>query len=359
MNSELSEIRKKIDEIDRRIVDLLNRRAELVIEVGRHKERTDSGRYVPEREQEVYERVKRNNTGPLPDEAVTAIYREIMSASLALEGDVEVFYLGPPGTYSHMAAEEKFGSSVRLTAVKDIPSIFAEVQRRHEAYGVVPVENSTEGGVSRTLDMFVEYDLKVCAESVIPIHHNLLQREDGRRIKVIYSIPQVFSQCRKWIAAHHPHAELADAPSSAAAAAMAARDPEAAAIASEEAARLHGLKVVARNVEDRPGNATRFLVIAHHDAEPTGRDKTSIVAAVKDEVGALYDMLQPFKNHGINLTRIESRPAPAGMWDYYFFVDMHGHRTDPPLQRALQEVKSSTKFLKVLGSYPAATRKEE
>ncbi len=277
-----------------------------------------------------------------------------MSGALSLETPMKVCYLGPPGTYTHLAAEHKFGSSVEYLPVKDIPSIFAEVKRGSADYGVVPVENSTEGAVTQTLDALTEYDLKICAELILDIHHNLMSNAAPEEITTIYSVPQVFAQCRKWIATHYPNAQLVDESSTSAAGRRCASEENTAAIASDEAARLYGLTILSANVEDRPQNATRFLMISTDYARPTGNDKTSITFLVKDEVGALYSSLVPFKDNGINLTRIESRPAPHGAWDYYFFVDLQGHCEDPHVKKALDALAERCRYLQVLGSYPAA-----
>lgn len=352
----LKELRDKVDSVDDRIVKLLNERANLVLDIANVKNEHNVKAYSPDREKQVYERVIAKNAGPLPNKCLKAVYRELMSGALSLEKQVKVCCLGPPGTYTHLAAEEKFGSSVEYVSVKDIPSVFAEVQRENADYGVVPVENSTEGGVARTLDMFIEYDLKICAELIMDIHHNLMSNCEKEKIKVIYSLPQVFAQCRKWIANHYPQAELIDESSTSAAAKRCVPEPNSAAIASEEAARLYDLKIISSRVEDRPQNATRFLVISTEYSKPTGNDKTSIMFMVKDEIGALYNMLVPLKENRINLTRIESRPSPHGAWDYYFFVDIHGHCEDENIKKALEGLAQRCRHLQVLGSYPSASR---
>jgi chorismate mutase/prephenate dehydratase len=350
----LREARSRVDAVDDRIVGLLNERAELVLEIAKLKDEHGVQLYSADREKQVYERVTGKNKGPLPDRSLRAVYRELMSGALTLQKQMKVCYLGPPGTFTHLAAEEKFGSSVEYVPAKDIPSIFAEVKRGGANYGVVPVENSTEGAVTQTLDVLTEYDLNICAELILEIHHNLMTNADPDSIEVIFSQPQVFAQCRRWIANNYAHAELVDESSTSAAARRCVSQENAAAIASQEAAKLYGLKILAANVEDRPQNATRFLMIAADYARPTGNDKTSITFLVKDEVGALYNTLVPFKNNGINLTRIESRPAPHGAWDYYFFVDLQGHCEDPHVKKALDELSHTCRYLQVLGSYPAA-----
>ncbi len=350
----LKKLRDGVDAVDDKIVELMNERAKLVLEIAKVKNEHNVQPYSPDREKQVYDRVTAKNKGPLPDRCLMAVYRELMSGAMSLEKPVKVCYLGPPGTFTHLAAEEKFGSSIEYVPVKDIPSVFAEVKRGDADYGVVPVENSTEGGVTRTLDMFMEYDLKICAELILDIHHNLMSNCEPEKIRVIYSVPQVFSQCKKWIANHYPKVELVDESSTSAAAKRCVSEQDSAAIASEEAARLHGLKILNACVEDNPQNATRFLMISTECARPTGNDKTSVMFLIKDEVGVLYNMLLPFKESGVNLTRIESRPSPHVAWDYYFFVDFQGHCENDNVKKTLEELSQKCRHLQVLGSYPLA-----
>lgn len=351
---ELKALREKIDDVDDKIIKMLNERAKLVLEIAKVKNEHNVQAYSPDREKQVYDRVVERNEGPLPDKCLKAVYRELMSGSLSLERPLKVCYLGPPGTFTHLAAETKFGSSVDYVAAKGISSVFAEVRSGSADYGVVPVENSTEGGVTQTLDMFMEYDLKICAELVLEIHHHMMTNCDPDNIEIIYSHPQVFTQCRKWIASHYPSVKLADAASTSAAAQRCLTEPSTAAIASDEAAKLYGLKIIASGVEDRPQNATRFLMISPEYAKPTGNDKTSVMFQIKDEIGALFNMLVPFKENGVSLTRIESRPSPQKTWDYYFFVDLLGHCEDNNVKSALEDLSNKCRYLQVLGSYPSA-----
>ena len=350
----LARLRRRIDLQDKEIVDLVNKRARIVKEIGKLKRTASCPIYDPNREQEVYQKIRRHNRGPLPDQALEAIYRELMSGSLALEKTIQVSYLGPPGTFTHMAALSKFGSSVTYVPVEDIEGIFVEAARGHVDYAVVPVENSTDGAVTDTLDMFTKYDVSICAELTLRVHHHLLSRFPREEIRRIYSRPQVFGQCRNWLASNMPHRERLEVASTTRAAQLAGEEDGSAAIASAEAAEVYGLPIVCRSIEDSPSNVTRFLVIGKHLARPTKNDKTSIMFSIKDRVGALYDMLLPFKNHGINLTRIESRPSLRKAWDYYFFVDFLGHVDAVEVKKALGELEKRCTYLKVLGSFPRA-----
>jgi len=352
MKASLQDIRRRIDAVDARLVALLNRRARLALEVGRLKARKGGSVYVPHRESEVLRRVASLNRGPLPGDALRAIYREIMSGAIGLERGLSIAYLGPPATFTHQAALRKFGSSVQYSSLRSITDVFAAVEKGSCDYGVVPIENSTEGAVTHTLDMFIDSDLKICSEVVLPISHHLLSRSPRSKIRTIYSKAEVFGQCRNWLRTEMPGAELVEASSTARAAETAAAQPGAAALASELAARLHGLKIIASDIQDQRHNVTRFLVIGKAPSRPTGNDKTSVLFSLKDKVGALHDALMPFMGHRINLTKIESRPSKRKAWEYYFFVDFSGHAKDPPVRRTLEELSAHCVFLKVLGSYP-------
>lgn len=348
----MKELRQKINKIDAKILQLINERTKLALEIGRIKARKKKEYYVPDREKEVYERLMKENKGPLSSRSVKAIYREIMSAALSLEKPIKVSYLGPEATFTHLAALEKFGSSVALIPTKSITDVFIEVERGRANYGVVPIENSTEGVVNHTLDMFIDSELQICSEISLEIPHHLLSREEMKDIKKIYSNAQALGQCRNWIGRHLPHAELIAVSTTSTGAALAFREKGGAAIASELAAEIHNLKVVSRRIEDSAANVTRFLVIGRTLANRTGKDKTSIMFSIKDRVGALYAMLQPFKKYGINLTKIESRPSRRKAWDYYFFVDLEGHCQDEKVKKALKELEKECRYLKILGSYP-------
>ena len=351
----LSALRQAIDDIDDHILDLLNQRASVVVEVGKAKAGQSKDFYVPSRERAIYERLTAANPGPFPSEAIRKVFREIISASLSLEQPMKVAFLGPQGTFTHAAAMQQFGFSAQLMPQKSIPAIFEEVARGRAPYGVVPVENSTEGVVSHTLDMFMESELKINAEIMLGISHFLMSRS-GRMtdIKKIVSHPQPLAQCRKWLEENLPDVPLVDVGSTALAAQMALEDESFGAIASEMAATLYGLQVVKERIEDNPNNFTRFLVIGTSTPERSGRDKTSLMFNIKDQPGILYRMLEPFSKREINLSKIESRPMKKKAWEYIFFLDIEGHIDDEPITAAVTELKDYCQFLKVLGSYPRA-----
>lgn len=351
----LSALRRKIDDIDDHILDLLNQRAAVVIEVGKAKAGQSKDFYVPSRERAIYERLTAANPGPFPSEAIRKVFREIISASLSLEQPMKVAFLGPQGTFTHAAAMQQFGFSAQLVPQKSIPAVFDEVARGRAPYGVVPVENSTEGVVSHTLDMFMESELKINAEIMLGISHFLMSRS-GRMtdIKKIVSHPQPLAQCRKWLEENLPDVPLVDVGSTALAAQMALEDDSFGAIAGEMAATLYGLQVVKERIEDNPNNFTRFLVIGKNTPERGGRDKTSLMFNIKDQPGILYRMLEPFSKREINLSKIESRPMKKKAWEYIFFLDIEGHIDDEPITAAVAELKDYCQFLKVLGSYPRA-----
>lgn len=353
---DIDELRRSIDHIDENILELLNQRASLVIDVGHIKKQEKRDFHVPSREREIYERLTRRNKGPFPNEALKSVFREIISASLALEAPMKVAFFGPKATFTHMAALQHFGLSAELVPQKSIPAVFEEVEKGRALYGVVPVENSTEGMVSHTLDMFMEADLKINAEVLLEIHHFLLSRT-GRieDVKKVYSHPQPIAQCREWLAEHLPNVPAVDVASTAVASQIAAEDYTAAAIASEQAAEMYDLKVIQARIEDQVNNFTRFLVIGKKVQEKSTDDKTSLMFSVKDEIGILYRMLEPFSKRGINLSKIESRPLKRKAWEYIFFLDLAGHISDPPVAEAVKELKDCCQFVKVLGSYPRTT----
>jgi chorismate mutase/prephenate dehydratase len=351
---ELQKLREKIDQIDREILRLLNERSRLALEIGRLKRRRNARAYSPERERQIIERLLGANPGPFPNDALRSIYREIISASRALEEPLRVACLGPLATFTHLAALRHFGSSAQFVPVESIRDVFEQVRRGGADYGVVPVENSNEGVVSYTLDMFMDYELKVSAEVMLEVVHNLLSREGkAKKVRYIYSHPQAAAQCRGWLEQNMPGVPIRETTSTAKAAELASRDPQAAAIASEAAAQMYDLRFIARHIEDRAENVTRFLVIGNDYPSPTGKDKTSVMFSIKDRPGALYDILAPFKRAKINLTKIESRPSRRRAWEYIFFVDLEGHIQEARVMKALQEVKKHCLFFKHLGSYPA------
>jgi len=349
----IDDLRAQIDTLDREIVALLARRARLAREIGRVKD-PDGPTYSAEREAQVLANVASAPNEALSKGALRAIYREIVSACRALEGPFTVVYPGPPGSFTHEAALSRFGSSVAYVAARDITSVFTELAQRRADYGVVPVETSMAGGVSDTLDMFLDFDETICGEIVLDIHLNLLARSADEEVRTIYSKPEALSQCRRWLATNYPRADLVDMATTSAAAEMVAQTPAAAAVASRVAAELYGLTVVASAIEDNPRNRTRFLVLGHEPVGPTGQDKTTLMVSIKDEVGALVRLLAPFEQAGINLCWIESRPSRKTAWDYVFFLDMSGHAEDEPVAAVLEELRGTTSFLQVLGSFPAA-----
>lgn len=351
--AEIEKLRKAIDNIDDQILELLNKRAGVVIEVGNIKRRQNSKFYKPDRERQILERLTSKNKGPFPNDALKAVYREILSASLALEEPLKVAHFGQLATFTHLAALRHFGSSAKFIPKDSIKDVFEAVDRGEAEFGVVPIENSTEGIISYTLDMFMDYDLVVAAEIILEISQNLLSKSGDRsKIKKIYSHQQPIAQCRRWLEANMPGIPVFETTSTARAAEIAAKDEKAAAIASDLAAKMYDLKFVERNIEDSRHNVTRFLVISKEYPSKKGNDKTSIMFSINDKPGSLYDILQPFKKAKINLTKIESRPSKRKAWEYIFFVDMEGHIEDKKVSRAIEQVKKGCTYLKILGSYP-------
>jgi chorismate mutase/prephenate dehydratase len=351
----LKNLRQQIDTLDDQILDLLNRRADVVVAVGKAKDENRGEYYVPSREKAIFERLISKNKGPFPDEGVRRVFREIISASLSLEQPLKVAFLGPQATYTHVAAMQQFGFSAQLVPLKSISSIFEEVSRGRASYGVVPVENSNEGVVSHTLDMFMSSDLKIIAEILLPVSHDLLNLSGQvADVRKVISHPQAIGQCRTWLEENLPDVPLVDASSTASAAQQAAEDASVAAIASETAASLYGLRVVEHKIEDNRNNFTRFLVIGNEMQSPSDNDKTSIMFSVKDQAGILYNMLEPFSKRDINLAKIESRPMKGKAWEYIFFLDMVGHVENKDIADAVEELRACCQFLKILGSYPKA-----
>jgi chorismate mutase/prephenate dehydratase len=350
----LEELRQRIDELDRQLVQWLNERARVVVEIGKLKNKTDKPVYAPDREKEIFTKIAEANKGPLPDRCLTAIWRELMSGSFVLERPLRIGYLGPGGSFSHSAALLKFGQSVEYEPLADIRSIFDEVSKGHCDLGLAPVENTMGGGVIETLDALIDSDVKVCAEVLMAIHHNLLGNCTLDEIEKIYSKPEVFAQCRNWLSATFKDAQTIPVASTAKAAQMAANEPNAAAIGSRVAAELYGLKIICEGIEDIANNITRFLVISREDAKPTGEDKTAILFSTAHKAGALADVLDVFKRYDINLTNIESRPSRKRQWEYYFFVDFLGHRTENHVREGLKEALKHCLQLSILGSFPRA-----
>jgi len=348
----LKNLRRKIDNLDQEMIELLNKRANITLNIARLKRETGKSFYSPDREREVLNKIASINKGPLRYSALEAIYREIMSASLSLEESLKIAYLGPEATFTHLAALRRFGSQVKYIASNNIADVFLDVEKDVAHYGVVPIENTIEGAVTHTLDMFMDSDLRICAQIILDVAHNLLANCPQEKIKRVYSNPQVFGQCRIWLQENLPNADTIEVSSTTRAAQIAAREKNSAAIASLLAAKVYKLKIIASDIEDSPHNITRFLVIGKTEVPQTGSDKTSVMFSIKDRVGALHDMLLPFKKYRINLTKIESRPSKKKAWEYYFFVDLEGHQDNIKVKKALLELENRCAFLKVLGSYP-------
>ena len=351
----LDPLRKQIDALDARIVELLNDRAKVVVEIGNIKKQNNSPIYAPDREKAVFQKLRSLNKGPLPDRCLEAVYRELMSGSFALEKPLRIGFLGPEGSFSHAASVRKFGSSVEYVPLTDIQGVFQEVVRGHADYGLVPVENSIGGGVVDTLDAFLSSSAKICAEVQITIHHNLLAKEPWEKITKICSKAQVFGQCRNWLAATAKDRAHVPVESTTAAAKMAREQPGVAAIGSKQAAELYGLQVLFENIEDNPDNVTRFFVIGREPARRSGDDKTAIMFTTAHKPGALAEVLDVFKENGINLTDIEKRPSKKVNWEYYFFIDAQAHADDAAMKKAIGEAKKHCLQLTVLGSYPRAS----
>lgn len=354
-NSRLDALRERIDAIDVQIQALLSERAACAQQVAEVKrEHGDEAEfYRPEREAEVLQLVRERNLGPLPDDEVVRLFREIMSACLALQQPLHIAYLGPAGTYTQEAALKHFGHSVSLRALGSIDEIFRDVEADSSDFGVVPVENSTEGAVNHTLDMFMRSPLKICGDVELRVHHQLLSGATHiTTVKTVCAHQQALAQCREWLDANLPQAQRLAVSSNAEAARIASEDISVAAIASDAAAEMYGLKILVANIEDDPGNTTRFLVVGPNRPGPSGKDKTSLMMTVHNKTGALYSLLEPIARHGVSMTRIESRPSRISKWNYVFFVDVEGHVEDGNVAAAVRELGEVASSLKVLGSYP-------
>ena len=348
----LDQIRTKIDSIDTELIRLLNDRADLVHEVGLIKKEAGLSIYAPEREAALLQGLVQKSQGRLPETAIRSIYREIMSASLALEKELSIAFLGPETAWTHQAARSKFGASVQYSPQSSISDVFDRVTRRAADYGVVPIENSVEGAVNHTLDEFMDSELKICAQILLRIQNDLLSKEPAERIHKIYSHPQVFAQCRGWLQEHARGLDLVEVSSTTRAAQLVATEPGAAALASGMAAELYGLRILERAVQDNANNITRFLVISQTTCPPTKDDKTSLMFCVPDRAGALYSALEPFGRLNLSMSKIESRPSKRKNWDYFFFVDIDGHYEDQLVKDAIASLEKHCSFVKLLGSYP-------
>ncbi len=355
MDEPLKALRQAIDEVDRRLVALISERAKLAQEVGRVKEVADAPVYRPEREAEVLRNVGAANPGPLPAVALAAIFREIMSACRALEQRLRVAYLGPAGTFSEMALLRQFGSAVEAVPCTSIDEVFRAAEAGGVDFAIAPVENSTEGSITRTLDLLLATPLSIIAEVSLPIEHHLLTGSGSMQgVTRITAHSQALAQCVNWLNRHYPAIERQPVASNAEAARLASTDPGVAAIAGEAAAIRYGLVPVASHIQDDPGNRTRFAVLGRQRTQPSGRDKTSLILAVAHRAGAVHHMLGPLAQHGVSMTRFESRPAKTGAWEYYFYVDVEGHERDPRVAVALEKLREECAFYKSLGSYPVA-----
>jgi chorismate mutase/prephenate dehydratase len=352
----LKNLRDQIDRIDGKLLGLLNDRSKVALQVGQIKRETQKEVYAPLREKELLEGLTRRNKGPFPNHALRAVFREVLSASRALQSPLKASYFGPEGSFTNMAALKYFGRSTDLVPEPTISKVFGAVEQDRADFGVVPIENSTEGIVGPTLDQFIDSPLNIMGEITLPIAHHLLSRSGSMKgIRKIYSHPQALAQCRNWLEQNVPGMPVMEAENTARAAERAGEDDAAAAIAGEYAGEVYGLKVIKRHIEDNPNNLTRFWVIGKKFPPKSGNDKTSILFSVKDEVGILYRMLEPFYKNRINLTKIESRPLKKKAWEYIFFLDMDGHYDEKRVKDAVRGLDKRCLFLKMLGSYPKAT----
>jgi len=352
---DLEDLRRQIDAIDEELVAILNQRAEIVVRIGKLKSEGDTPIYAPDREKVVLDKIRSANKGPLPDKTLAAIYRELMSGSFALEKPLRIAYLGPQGSFSHLAAVGKFGASVEYEPVTNIYGVFEEVSRERVDFGIVPIENSVGGGVIDTLDALVETDVQICAEINRAIHHNLLANCALKEVQRVYSKPEVFAQCQRWLSETNLAGATIPVASTSKAAELAKQEETSAAIGGTLAAELYDLKVVCENIEDATQNVTRFFVVGQKAAKPTGDDKTSIVFTTKDEPGALVNVLAAFRESGVNMSFIQSRPSKKRNWEYYFFGDVKGHASESPLNEAVEAARGHCLRLNVLGSYPRAS----
>jgi chorismate mutase / prephenate dehydratase len=353
-NESVDALRKKIDQIDEKIIGLLNDRASIALRIGHNKRLNNEEIYVPSREKEILHRLTQLSRGPLSEQAIRSVFSEVIAACRSLESPLKIAFFGVEASYSHLAAREKFGATATFVPTVSIDDVFQEVRQRRAACGVVPIENSTEGIVAHTLDLLVDSELQICGEIFLDIHHNLLSRS-GRSedIQKVVSHSQALAQCRHWLARRLPNVVVEPVASTAHAAMLATADNTLAAISSKLAAETYDLQIVAANIEDQSNNITRFLVIGDKESSRSDNDKTSLVFSVKDQPGILYRMLEPFAKSRINLSKIESRPIKNKPWEYMFFLDLKGHKKEPRVKRAITDLESNSVFLKVLGSYPS------
>ena len=348
----LDEHRKEIDAIDEQVVGLLNQRLQHALAIGKIKLEQGGSIYAPHREKAVFDKVCGINQGPMPDDSLRAIYREIMSAAICLEKPVTIAFFGPEATYTHQAAIRKFGSSLSYQALKTIGDVFTEVSKGRADYGVVPVENSTEGVVTHTLDMFVDSELKIVAQIIMKIQHCLLARCERSAIRKLYTHPQPMGQCRQWLQTQMPEVEIIETSSTTRAAELAAAEEGASAIAGALAAEHYGLNILESDIQDNAANATRFLVLGRQCSPATGQDRTSLMVSIDHSVGALHRAIAPFQSLELNMTKIESRPSKRKAWEYFFFIDLDGHAEDNKVAEAIAQLEKECNSVKILGSYP-------
>jgi chorismate mutase/prephenate dehydratase len=351
----LGNVRTRIDEIDRKLLELISERGELAQAIGELKAKDGTPIYAPDRESEILQRICQVNQGPFPDKVLLAIYRELMSGSFSLEKALRIAFLGPLGSYSHLAATSKFGSAVDYEPVGDITAAFKEVESGHADFGVVPIENSLIGGIRETLDAFTETSVQVCAEINLRIRHNLLSRVPIAEIQKVYSKPEIFDQCRNWLAETGLIKKTVPATSSSRAVELASQEESAAAIGNQLAAKLYQLPVQVANIEDDAKNVTRFFVLGHEQAKPTGDDKTSILFTTAHKAGALVDVLNVLRDAQVNLTMITSQPSRRNAWEYYFFIDADGHSEDQRIESAVKDATTHCQHMRIIGSYPRPT----
>jgi chorismate mutase/prephenate dehydratase len=350
---DLDSLRQAIDGVDGQLLALLSERAGLALQVGDVKKRDGAPAYRPEREAAVIARLQQANPGPLPTDAVAAIWREVMSACRALEHRLRVAYLGPPGTFSEQAMHQQFGSEVDGVPCPTIDEVFRATEAEGADFGVVPVENSTEGAVNRSLDLFLTTPLVITSEVTVRVRHILMSRDgESAQVRKVCAHAQALAQCSNWLNRNYPTLDRVPVASNAEGARMAATDPTIAAIAGEAALDRYGLKALARGIQDDPMNRTRFLVLGRYCSPPSGRDQTSLILAVPDRAGAVHALIEPLARHGVSMKRFESRPARQGGWEYYFHIDLIGHQDEPTVAPALAELKSRSAYYKSLGSYP-------
>jgi len=353
VTDQLKQLRDRIDAIDDELLRLVNQRAQIAREIGEVK--GDGPIYRPEREAQVVRRLQSQNPGPLSAKAVAHLFTEVISACRAIEESLSVAFLGPRGTFSEEAALKHFGGQVHGAPCASIDEVFRQVEAQQVGFGVVPVENSTDGAVGRTLDLLLATPAQICGEVLLPVHQFLMSKAASiEAVQKIYAHAQSLAQCHEWLNQHLPRSVRVPVVSNAEGARLASEEPSAGSIGSRAAAALYELNVLASNIEDQPNNTTRFVVIANQEAAPSGRDKTSLVMSVTNRPGAMHDLLAPLAEHGVDMTRFESRPSRTGMWEYVFFVDIKGHQREQHVARALERLREQASFLKILGSYPAA-----